>query len=112
VSITSGRHSLLAIDEKGALFLSEDRGVTWERVNKQWMGRAISVRRQARDHDAAQAAPTAQNGTTGGGTTSDGMTGGSSADTGDAPSLIEFFELSNDEDQTWVSIDGRTWTQK
>jgi len=102
VSIASGRHFLLVIDEAGALFLSEDRGVTWERVTKQWMGRAVAVRRQARDHGAPQADSTAQNGTT----------SGSSADTGDAPSLIEFFELSNDKNETWVSADGRTWTPK
>jgi hypothetical protein len=107
VSVTSGRHFLLAIDEAGALFLSEDRGVTWERVNKQWVGRVVTVRRRARDHDVSQAAPTAQNGTTSNGTASS-----PSADTGDAPSIVEFFELSNDENQTWVSTDGRTWTPK
>ncbi len=107
VSVASDRHFLLAIDEAGVLFLSENRGVTWERVNKQWMGRAVTVRRQSRDHDASQAAPNAQNGTA-----SDGTAGSSSADSGDAPSLIEFFELSNDENQTWVSTDGRTWTPK
>ena len=112
VSIASGRHFLLAIDEAGALFLSVDRGVAWERVNKQWMGRAVTVRRQARDHDAPQAAPTVRSGETGGGTTGDGAGGGSSANTGDAPSLIEIFELSNDENQTWVSTDGLTWTPK
>ena len=102
VSIASRGHFLLAIDKAGTLFLSVDRGVTWERITTQWTGRAVAVRRQARDHGAPQAAPTAQNGTT----------GGSSADAGLAPSLIEFFELSNDKNQTWVSTDGRTWTPK
>jgi hypothetical protein len=107
VSVASGRHFLLAIDEAGALFLSEDRGVTWEHVTKQWMGRAVAVRREARDHGAPQADTTAQNGTTSDGTTSDGAGGGSSA-----PSLVEFFELTNDKNDTWVSTDGRTWTPK
>jgi hypothetical protein len=102
VFIASGGHFLLAIDKTGALFLSEDRGVTWERITTQWTGRAVAVRRRARDHGAPQAAPSAQNGTM----------GGSSADTGPAPSPAIFFELSNDKNQTWVSTDGRTWTPK
>ena len=102
VSIASGGHFLLAIDKAGALFLSEDRGVTWERIARQWTGRAVAVRQKARVHGASPAAPAAQNGTT----------GSSSADAGPAPSLTEFFELSNDENHTWVSTDGRTWTPK
>ncbi|MGD1064596.1 MAG: zf-HC2 domain-containing protein [Terracidiphilus sp.] len=102
VSIASRGHFLLAIDKAGALFLSEDRGVTWERITTQWTGRAVEVRRQARDHGAPQAAPTAQNGTT----------GNSSADAGAASPPLVSFELSNDNNQTWVSTDGRTWTPK
>jgi hypothetical protein len=100
VSIASGDHLLLAIDKAGALFLSEDRGVTWERISRQWTGRAIAVRRQSRDQDAQQAAPAAQNGTT----------GGSSPDAGAASPPSLSFELLNDKNETWVSTDGRTWT--
>ncbi len=102
VSIASRGHLLLAIDKAGALFLSEDRGVTWERITKQWTGRAIEVHRQVTANNATLAAPAAQNGTT----------GGSSADTGAASSPPVSFELSNDKNQTWVSTDGRTWTPK
>jgi hypothetical protein len=102
VSIASGGHLLLAIDKAGALFLSEDRGVTWERITRQWTGRAVAVRQQTRDHDAPQAAPAAQN----------PATGVSSPDAGAASPPLVSFELSNDKNQTWVSTDGRTWTPK
>jgi hypothetical protein len=100
VSVASGGHFLLAIDKAGALFLSEDQGVTWERISRQWTGRAVEVRRQSHDQVAPQAAPASQ----------DGPTGGSSANAGLQPPPIELFELSNDKNQTWVSTDGRIWT--
>lgn len=100
VSIASRGHFLLAIDKAGALFLSEDRGVSWERIATQWTGRAVEVRRQVAANSAPQAAPAAQNGTT----------GNSSADAGDASPPVISFELSNDKNETWVSTDGRTWT--
>jgi hypothetical protein len=103
VSFASGGHFLLAIDKAGTLFLSEDHGITWERVTTQWTGRAVAVRRQGQFHGALYVAPAAQNGT---------GTGGSSGDAGLAPSPAVFFELSNDKNQTWVSTDGRTWTSK
>ena len=100
VSIASRGHFLLAIDKAGALFLSEDRGVTWERITTQWTGRAVEVHRQVAANGAMQTAPAAQ----------DGTTGNSSADEGTASPPPVSFELSNDKNQTWVSTDGRTWT--
>jgi hypothetical protein len=97
VSIASRGHFLLAVDEAGALFLSEDRGVTWERIATQWTGRAVEVRRRVTSNETA---PSAQNGTT----------GNSSPDAGAASPPPISFELSNDKNQTWVSTDGRTWT--
>jgi len=102
VSIASRGHFLLAVDKAGALFLSEDRGVTWERVTTQWTGRAVEVHRQVAANDAMQTAPATQN----------GPMGNPSANAGLAPSPAVFFELSNDKNQTWVSTDGRTWTPK
>ena len=102
VSIASRGQFLLAIDKAGALFLSEDRGVTWERITTQWTGRAVEVHRQVAAKEATPAAPAAQNGTT----------GKSSAGAGAASPPPVLFELSNDENQTWVSTDGRTWTPK
>ncbi len=102
VSIASRGHLLLAIDKAGALFLSEDRGVTWERIATQWTGRAVEVHRRAAVSGAMQTAPAAQNETT----------GNSSPDAGAASPPLVSFELSNDENQMWVSTDGRTWTPK
>ena len=102
VSIASRGHFLLAIDKAGALFLSEDRGATWEHIATQWTGRAVAVRQRAQLHGALFVAPAVQN----------GPTGGSSPNAGPAPSPTAFFELSNDENQMWVSTDGRTWTAK
>jgi hypothetical protein len=102
VSNASGNHVLLAIDKAGALFLSEDRGVTWQRIDRQWTGRAVAVRRQPGDHDVVPAAPAVQNGTT------DKPSGDASATSPPSAS----FELSNDKNQTWMSTDGRTWTPK
>ena len=45
-SMASAGPRMLAIDTAGALFLSEDSGVTWEHVTPQWTGRAVKVRRQ------------------------------------------------------------------
>ncbi len=102
VSIASRGHFLLVIDKAGTLFLSEDRGVTWERITTQWTGRAVEVHRQVAANDAMQTAPAAQNGTT----------GNSSAGAGAASPPPVLFELSNDDNQTWMSTDGRTWTPK
>jgi hypothetical protein len=102
VSIASGGHLLLAIDRAGALFLSEDRGVTWERITAQWTGRAVEVHRQVAATAGMPTAPAAQNGTT----------DGSSPNAGTASPPPVSFELSNDENQTWVSTDGRTWAPK
>jgi hypothetical protein len=102
VSIASRGRLLLAIDKAGALFLSEDRSVTWERITTQWTGRAVEVHRQVAANGGMPTAPAAQNGTT----------GNSSPDAGAAPPPPVSFELSNDENQTWVSTDGRTWTPK
>jgi len=102
VSITSGEHLLLALDKAGALFLSDDRGVTWEPITAQWTGRAVAVHRQAAPNSAGETAPaTAQNGTAGAAPTAKGPA---------QPAVS--FELSNDKNQMWVSTDGRTWTPK
>jgi hypothetical protein len=100
VSIASRGHFLLAIDKAGTLFLSEDRGVAWERITTQWTGRAVEVHRQVAANGAMQTAPAAQSKTT----------GNSPAGAGATSPPPELFELSNDKNQTWVSTDGRTWT--
>jgi hypothetical protein len=44
VSTTTAQHLTLEIDRSGALFLSDDFGVHWEQVARQWTGRAVEVR--------------------------------------------------------------------
>ena len=102
VSTASGGHFLLALDAAGTLFLSQDQGVTWERIPAQWTGRAVAVRRQPRVDGALQSALAAQNGTP----------SNASSNASPAPSDVVSFELSNDQNQTWVSTDGRTWASK
>ena len=58
VSMAAKRgHRILAIDEAGTLFLSEDAGNHWETVTQQWTGRAVEVRTETKN--SASAAPAA-----------------------------------------------------
>ena len=100
-SIEAEGHRVLAIDTAGALFLSEDSGDTWERVAVQWTGRAVKVRRRT-EISAMEAAPVAAS----------PMPGSASAGTGAAPAHAIFFELLNDQNQVWLSTDGRIWIAK
>lgn len=99
VSIASADHRTLAVDEKGTLFLREDPGGTWEKVMRQWTGRAVLVRAHANatDTTGASPAPEAEEKPTSSG-------GVSQPDT--------VFELVNDQRQVWISADGRNWTAK
>jgi hypothetical protein len=44
VSTAIVEHRKLAVDQAGAVFLSQDWGKHWESVARQWTGRAIGVR--------------------------------------------------------------------
>jgi hypothetical protein len=99
LSIASSDHRLLAIDKKGTLFFSDDSGLTWEKVKRQWTGRAILVRRKTAE-DATPPAATAPE--------SAGST--SAADALPHPETV--FELVNDQSELWLSADGRIWTAK
>jgi photosystem II stability/assembly factor-like uncharacterized protein len=52
VATATARHSTLAVDQAGAVFVSEDAGGHWERVARQWTGRAVTVRVQVNDSGA------------------------------------------------------------
>ena len=72
----------IALDTAGTMFLSEDEGKHWQPIHTQWTGRAIHVRtRPVATQAAALRAP-----------------------------QITRFELVNEQLQTWVSYDGKTWT--
>jgi photosystem II stability/assembly factor-like uncharacterized protein len=84
VSTATASQFMLAVDQAGAVFHSEDSGIHWERVARQWSGRAVAVRVQS---------------TVG-------------ANTSAAPSPNVVFEIVNDQGQVWVSRDGRIWKAK
>jgi hypothetical protein len=98
LSSASLDHRVLAIDKKGTLFFSDDSGFTWEKVKRQWTGRAILVRRKTAESATppAAASQTARN--------------TSVSDALSHPETI--FELVNDQSELWLSADGRIWTAK
>jgi hypothetical protein len=99
LSIASSDRRLLAIDKKGTLFFSDDSGLAWDKVKRQWTGRAILVRRKT----AEDATPPAA-------TVPESAGGTSISDALSHPETV--FELVNDQSELWFSADGRIWTAK
>jgi hypothetical protein len=91
VAAAAASHHLLAIDAAGSLFLSEDAGIVWESVARQWTGRAIRISFSPASATAA-ASPS----------------GASDASSAAAPAPSRF-EIVTDRGLTWTSIDGRSW---
>jgi len=91
VSTVAEQNRALAIDQAGTLFLSEDSGSNWESIARQWAGRAIEVRLQRPGTGSPAAAAPA-------------------AGVPVAPPLpAAVFEIVNDKNLIWVSMDGKTW---
>ncbi len=84
LSVASEAARSIALDTAGAMFLSEDSGKHWLAIHTQWTGRAILVRIPPVGTQAAALR---------------------------APQTMRF-ELVNDKLQTWISYDGKTWTQQ
>jgi hypothetical protein len=84
LSVASEAGRSIALDTAGAMFLSEDSGKHWQPIHTQWTGRAILVRTRPVGTQAAALR---------------------------APQTMRF-ELVNDKLQTWISYDGKTWTQQ
>jgi hypothetical protein len=82
LSVASEAARSIALDTVGAMFLSEDAGKHWQPIQTQWTGRALLVRTGPMGTQAA-ALKTLQ---------------------------TTRFELVNDKQQTWISLDGKTWT--
>jgi len=82
LSVASEAARSIALDTVGAMFLSEDAGKHWQPIQTQWTGRALLVRTRPMGTQAA-ALKTLQ---------------------------TTRFELVNDKQQTWISLDGKTWT--
>jgi protein TonB len=100
ISVATAGKVSLAIDQAGALFISQDEGSTWERVLQQWTGRAVVVRRQTSSPTAAPQLPDAKE----------------QPEPADAASAVSHpdrtFEIVNDQGQVWWSADGRIWFTK
>jgi hypothetical protein len=101
VSIAHAGERMLAIDNTGALFFSEDSGANWEPVTKQWTGLAVLVRKNATPKPEEAAPPAAKR-------ESPGDTSGS----GTVSESDIVFELLNDQGQVWLSTDGKTWAAR
>jgi hypothetical protein len=98
LSIVSSAGQTLAIDTNGALFLSKDRGISWQSVPAQWKGRAQNLR-LAPPSQAVESSLAPHTGPT--------IMGGSIAQT-----QLSVIELTNDTGVVWTSTDGQTWKQK
>jgi hypothetical protein len=104
VSIATAQHRTLAIDSSGTVFLSEDSGIKWEPVARQWSGRAVVVRIQ--DGLKTDRAVTADVNVAG----AEDESNRSNPYSAVVPPAV--FEIVNDSDLVWVSADGKTWKAK
>jgi hypothetical protein len=101
MSVVDNAGQTLALDTVGALFRSDDAGVTWHPVPVQWQGRALSLR-LSQPPSAAQPAA--------------GMNAASAATARQQPQTLApqtpFFELTTDSGAIYTSSDGQTWIRK
>jgi hypothetical protein len=109
---TIGRR-MLAIDNAGALFFSDDAGNTWDQVTRQWTGRAVMVRRHAAHGATAGALPNSQQleaaPSAAGGSPAPVAASASESAPVAAPAPLIFFEILNDKNEAWLSTDGKLW---
>jgi hypothetical protein len=99
VSTAELGHTQLAIDAMGTLFLSKDRGKSWQPVERQWTGRLMKVHlAQAPKDQSAEPFAQAQ------------KRESPASATLSIPAAL--FEIVNDRNAIWTSADGQTWTAK
>jgi hypothetical protein len=98
LSIASAGPRLIAIDKAGSVFLSEDSDSNWRRIEPQWAGRAVLVRTRSVPRPVVPS-PAAES---------------TQSVSGAAPAAepITLFEIVNDKNQVFQSIDGTTWIAK
>jgi hypothetical protein len=101
LSVVDNASQTVALDTAGALFRSEDAGVTWLPVPIQWQGRALTLR-LSQSPSAAQPAAV--------------MNTASAAEarpqTQTLASPVPVFELTTDSGAVYTSSDGQTWQRK
>jgi hypothetical protein len=93
------RQQVLAIDSSGALFRSENAGAVWVPVARQWTGQATTLRVMMPNSVASRSS----------------RLGAFSAVREKARTAAQkqapIFELVNEQGGTWVSDDGKVWSQ-
>ena len=92
LSVTTAQGRTIAVAPSGEVYLAEDAGKHWVPVVRQWTGRAVLVR--AMRNSTTDSTGTSLHGEAAG-----------------VPQAA-VYELVNDNLQTWVSSDGRTWLPK
>jgi hypothetical protein len=92
LSVTTAQGRTIAVAPSGEVYLAEDAGKHWVPVVRQWTGRAVLVR--AMRNSTTDSTGTSLHGEAAGGP------------------QAAVYELVNDNLQTWVSSDGRTWLPK
>jgi hypothetical protein len=101
ISIAHSRERMIAIDNAGTVFFSEDSGSTWEPVTTQWIGRAMLVRKKTSPPPENAAPPAAK-----------AEPSGDSPGSGAVSESDTVFELLNDQGQVWWSADGKIWAAR
>lgn len=93
----------LAVDTEGDLFLSKDAGIAWQRITRQWTGKALKVGLAF----SSSTTPAASGGTFAGAISSNASSNGG---TEQLPSSKKVgFQLTTDTGTTWSSPDGLVW---
>lgn len=103
-STTSNGLETLAVDSAGDLFLSKDAGISWQRVARQWTGKAVKV--SLASPSVTRAAPNR--------TSSSGATPSPNFETV-TPAAVRTgvgFELTTDTGAIWSSSDGLVWKRE
>jgi len=101
LSVVENASRALALDTAGALFLSDDAGLTWHSVQAQWQGRALALR-LSQPRSAALQAPTRN-------TANDAE---ARPQTQTLALTVPAFELTTDSGDLYTSPDGQTWRRK
>lgn len=96
-TISNGLETL-AVDTEGDLFLSKDPSIAWQRITRQWTGKAIKV-------SLAEPSSTMQ----AGGNASVGASSSVEAVKPTSTTKKAVFELTTDTGKTWSSSDGLVW---